>query len=80
MLREIKREDIPGDRRGEHGYAVRTIKEFQNSKMDAALFEPPNGVRSAYMSLIKARDRLNAPVKVMTRHGKIYLAREEEKS
>lgn len=80
MLREIKREDIPGARLGEHGYAVRTIKEFQNSKMDAALFEPPNGVKSAYMSLIKARDRLNAPVRVMARRGKIYLMRKEEQA
>lgn len=80
MLREVRREDIPGDRRGEHGYAKTAILEFRDSKMDAALFEPPSGVKSAYASLVKARDRLNAPVKVMTRNGKIYLMRKEEES
>lgn len=80
MLREIKREDIPGEKRREHGYAKKAILEFLDSKMTAALFEPPSGVKSAYVSLVKAMDRLRAPVKVMTRGGKIYLEREEEKA
>lgn len=80
MLREIKRDDIPVENRGCRGYAKAAILEFLDSKMDAAVFEPPSGVKSAYVSLFKARDRLNAPVKVMTRHGKIYLTREDDET
>lgn len=80
MLKEVRREDIPGARRGTRGYAVAAIQEFLGSGMGAAKFDPPSGARSAYVSLIKARSRMEAPVDVMIRRGAVYLVRREEKS
>lgn len=84
MFKEIKRSDVPDYVPGKigrmPGWPMKTLHEFVNSDMDAAVVVEHHhaSVKSAYTSMKKVLERKELPVDVVTRQGKIYLLRKEE--